>query len=94
MIRDGTVVELPLGKSERVSFVNMILRIIDRGQYSKNSSLAETVASTISLLSYVEPSLVIPFTASRFQLALETVSKPFGYCFRYTFFACPWKLLF
>ncbi|XP_078443427.1 proteasome activating protein 200 isoform X2 [Wolffia australiana] len=74
MIHDGTAVEFPLGKSERASFVRTILKIIDRGQYSKNNPLAETVASTISILSYVEPSLVLPFTAARFQLALETVT--------------------
>ncbi|CAA6670753.1 unnamed protein product [Spirodela intermedia] len=73
-INDVTVAEFSLGKSERVSFVKMILKIIDRGQYSKNNPLAETVAATISTLSYVEPSLVLPFIASRFHLALETVT--------------------
>lgn len=76
-INDGIVVEFSLGKSERVSFVKMILKIIDRGQYSKNNPLAETVAATISILSYVEPSMVLPFIASRFHLALETVSNFF-----------------
>lgn len=63
-----------LGKSERTSFVKVVLKLIDRGQYSKNESLAETVAVATSLLSYVEPYLVLPFIASRFQLASETVS--------------------
>lgn len=52
-----------------------MLRLIDRGQYSKNEHLSESVAAAISILSYVEPSLVLPFLASRFQMALETVSN-------------------
>lgn len=56
-------------------FVNVVLKLIDRGQYSKNEHLSETVAAATSVLSYVEPSLVLPFVASRFHMALETVSK-------------------
>ncbi|KAL6954576.1 hypothetical protein U1Q18_023924 [Sarracenia purpurea var. burkii] len=66
--------ELCLGPSERASFVNVILRLIDRGQYSKNEHLSETVAAATSILSYVEPSLVLPFLASRFHMALETMT--------------------
>lgn len=66
--------EQHLGESERVFFVNTMLKLIDRGQYSKNEHLSETVAAATSILSYVEPSLVLPFVASRFQMALETVS--------------------
>lgn len=66
--------KLYLGPSERKSFVNTILKLIDRGQYSKNEHLSETVAAATSILSYVEPSLVLPFVASRFHMALETVS--------------------
>ncbi|XP_039061137.1 proteasome activator subunit 4-like [Hibiscus syriacus] len=67
-------VELYLGKSERIAFVNVLLRLIDRGQYSKNEHLSETVATTTSILSYVEPSMVLPFLASRFHMALETMT--------------------
>ncbi|GMJ16016.1 proteasome activating protein 200 [Hibiscus trionum] len=67
-------VELYLGKSERTAFVNVLLRLIDRGQYSKNEHLSETVATATSILSYVEPSLVLPFLASRFHMALETMT--------------------
>lgn len=67
--------ELYLGKLERSAFVNVLLRLIDRGQYSKNEHLSETVAAATSILSYVEPSLVLPFLASRFHMALETVSN-------------------
>ncbi|KAK6947150.1 Proteasome activator Blm10, mid region [Dillenia turbinata] len=66
--------ELHLGKSERISFVNALLKFIDRGQYSKNEHLTETVATATSILSYVEPSLVLPFLASRFHMALETMT--------------------
>ena len=52
-----------------------MLKLIDRGQYSKNEHLSETVAAATSILSYVEPSLVLPFVASRFHMALETVSS-------------------
>jgi proteasome activator subunit 4 len=63
-----------LGKEERVFFIKVILKLLDRGQYSKDNSLAETVSISISILSYVEPTLVLPFVATNFQLALETVS--------------------
>ncbi|KAH6786226.1 proteasome activating protein 200 [Perilla frutescens var. hirtella] len=61
-------------QSDRVSFVNTILKLIDRGQYSKNEQLSETVATATSILSFVEPSLVLPFLASRFHMALETMT--------------------
>lgn len=54
--------------------MNSILKLIDRGQYSKNEHLSETVAAATSILSYVEPSMVLPFLSSRFRMALETVS--------------------
>ncbi|CAH2053834.1 unnamed protein product [Thlaspi arvense] len=63
-----------LGKAERIAFVDVVLKLIDRGQYSKNEHLSETVAAATSILSYVEPSLVLPFVASRFHLALETTT--------------------
>ncbi|CAN8259509.1 unnamed protein product [Cochlearia groenlandica] len=63
-----------LGKPERIAFVEVVLKLIDRGQYSKNERLSETVATATSILSYVEPSLVLPFVASRFNLALETTT--------------------
>ncbi|XP_061367392.1 proteasome activator subunit 4 isoform X1 [Gastrolobium bilobum] len=66
--------EQHLGESERVFFVNSVLKLIDRGQYSKNEHLSETVAAATSILSYVEPSLVLPFVASRFHMALETMT--------------------
>ncbi|GAU13463.1 hypothetical protein TSUD_127600 [Trifolium subterraneum] len=66
--------EQHFGESERVFFVNTMLKLIDRGQYSKNEHLSETVAAATSILSYVEPSLVLPFVASRFQMALETMT--------------------
>ncbi|RHN67495.1 putative proteasome activator Blm10, mid region [Medicago truncatula] len=69
--------EQHLGESERVFFVNTMLKLIDRGQYSKNTDLSETVAEATSILSYVEPSLVLPFVASRFQMALETLCLAF-----------------
>ncbi|KAL8033297.1 hypothetical protein ABFX02_13G151400 [Erythranthe guttata] len=61
-------------QSDRISFVNTVLKLLDRGQYSKNDQLSETVAAATSILSYVEPSLVLPFLASRFHMALETMT--------------------
>jgi proteasome activator subunit 4 len=66
--------ELHLGRPERTYFVNVVLKLIDRGQYSKNEHLSETVAAATSVLSYVEPSLVLPFVVSRFHMALETMT--------------------
>lgn len=66
--------ELYLGKPERTSFVSTVLKLIDRGQYSKNEHLSETVSAATSILSYVEPSMVLPFVASRFHMALETMT--------------------
>lgn len=66
--------ELYLGRLERTKFVNVVLKLIDRGQYSKDKDLSETVAVATSILSFVDPSLVLPFVASRYYIALETVS--------------------
>lgn len=71
---NNTQAELFLGKSERTFFVNVVLKLIDRGQYSKNEHLSETVAAATSILSYVDPSSVLPFLASRFHIALETMT--------------------
>ncbi|CAK9180714.1 unnamed protein product [Ilex paraguariensis] len=66
--------DLFLGPLQRASFVNAMLMLIDRGQYSKNEHLSETVAAATSILSYIEPSLVLRFLASRFHMALETMT--------------------
>ncbi|KAG9448800.1 hypothetical protein H6P81_008765 [Aristolochia fimbriata] len=66
--------ELHLGKPERSAFVKVVIKLIDRGQYSKTESLSETVAAATSILAYVEPSIVLPFISSRFHLALETMT--------------------
>ncbi|KAI4388556.1 hypothetical protein MLD38_000875 [Melastoma candidum] len=66
--------EMALGKAERRAFISATLKLIDRGQYSKSEQLSDTVAGTTSILSYVEPSLVLPLLASRFHMALETMT--------------------
>ncbi|KAK4439643.1 Proteasome activator subunit [Sesamum alatum] len=66
--------ELFLAQSDRIYFVNTVLKLIERGQYSKSDQLSETVAAATSILSYVEPSLVLPFLANRFHMALETMT--------------------
>ncbi|KAJ8754928.1 hypothetical protein K2173_015440 [Erythroxylum novogranatense] len=71
---DDRHAKLFLGRSERTSFVNILLKLIDRGQYSKDEHLSETVAAATSILSYVEPTSVLPFLTSRFRLALETMT--------------------
>nr|XP_043630941.1 proteasome activator subunit 4 [Erigeron canadensis] len=72
--KESEQIEFCLGPSERESFVRTVLKLIDRGQYSKNENLSETVAAATSILSYVEPSLVLPFLVSRFHMALETMT--------------------
>uniref|UniRef100_A0A0D9WPL1 Proteasome activator complex subunit 4 C-terminal domain-containing protein n=1 Tax=Leersia perrieri TaxID=77586 RepID=A0A0D9WPL1_9ORYZ len=71
---DDKTSQFCLGKEERAAFVKVVLKLLDRGQYSKDDSLAETVSIATSILSYVEPSLVLPFVATNFQLALETTT--------------------
>ncbi|XP_078162594.1 proteasome activator subunit 4-like isoform X3 [Carex rostrata] len=66
--------DIHLGKPERESFVKTVLRLMEKGQYSKNEDLTDTVTTAVSILSYVEPSLILPFISSRFQLALETTT--------------------
>ena len=85
---DATVEEHDrLGKEERVIFIKVILKLLDRGQYSKDNSLAETVSIATSILSYVEPTIVLPFVATNFQLALETVSLTINmHCPSFCFF--------
>lgn len=63
-----------LGSTQREAFVKSVMKLIDRGQYSKNSALAWTAASAASRLSYVEPSIVLPLVISRFHTALETIT--------------------
>eukprot|EP01018_Ginkgo_biloba_P025865 Gb_28180 [translate_table: standard] len=63
-----------LGSSERAAFVKVVLKLIERGQYSKNEALAGTAAAAASVLSYVEPSLVLPLIVSRFHIALDTIT--------------------
>lgn len=73
MDENGAAISV-LGKLERSAFVDVVLKLVDRGQYSKNEHLSETAAAATSILSYVEPSAVLPFLTSRFHMALETVS--------------------
>ncbi|GAB2279785.1 hypothetical protein Dimus_014424 [Dionaea muscipula] len=70
----STKAELFLGREERRSFVTVVLKLIERGQYSKNEQLSETVAAATSILCYIDPSLVLPFIVSRFNMALETMT--------------------
>ncbi|BBN11909.1 proteasome activator subunit 4 [Marchantia polymorpha subsp. ruderalis] len=72
----GAVLEVNsfLGSAERRSFVKTLLPLIERGQYSKDSDMSETAASTASMLTYLEPSLVLPLINSRFHTALNTIT--------------------
>ncbi|XP_073061616.1 proteasome activator subunit 4-like isoform X3 [Primulina eburnea] len=70
----GEQSELFITQVDKVSFVKTVLKLIDRGQYSKNEQLSETVSAATSILSYIEPSLVLPFLVSRFHMALETMT--------------------
>jgi proteasome activator subunit 4 len=62
-----------LGPRERAMFVRTLMRLTERGQYSKNVGLANTVGFTSCFLAYVEPALMLPPIISAFQTALESV---------------------
>ncbi|KAJ4811141.1 Proteasome activator complex subunit 4 [Rhynchospora pubera] len=66
--------DIHLGRSERERFVKTVLRLMEKGQYSKNEDLTNTVTEAVSILSYVEPSWILPFISSRFHLAHETTT--------------------
>ncbi|XP_031478674.1 proteasome activator subunit 4-like isoform X3 [Nymphaea colorata] len=66
--------QISLGKSEQVAFIKVVLRFIVRAQYNEDKSFSEVAAASISILSYIEPSLMIPSMISRFHLALETLT--------------------
>ncbi|KAG0602531.1 hypothetical protein M758_10G020700 [Ceratodon purpureus] len=63
-----------LGPVERIAFVKTLMRLIERGQYSKNSSLTSTVGSSACLLAFVEPSLMLPYIVSTFDTALDSIT--------------------
>jgi proteasome activator subunit 4 len=63
-----------LMNNERKTFVEAVTRLIERGKFSKNSSLARTAAMVSSSLAYIEPSLMLSSSISQFQTALDSVS--------------------
>lgn len=72
--RSSEKAHVALGPAERAAFVRTLMRLIERGQYSKNSSLASTVGSSACLLAFVEPTLMLPYIVSTFDTALDSVS--------------------
>lgn len=74
MHQEGPEVIHFLSSEEREAFVRVVMRLIERGQFSKNASLARTAAMASSGLAYVEPLLVLPLSISRFQTALDTIT--------------------
>lgn len=72
--RSSEKTHVALGSVERAAFVKSLMRLIERGQYSKNSSLTSTVGSSACLLAFVEPSLMLPYIVSTFDTALDSVS--------------------
>lgn len=75
-VRDEDAVECShfLGPEERVAFVKVVMRLVERGQYSKNVSLAACAANVAARLTYLEPYVVLPLIVSCFQMAMDTVS--------------------
>eukprot|EP00250_Pteridium_aquilinum_P007746 c17405_g1_i1 orf=311-5854(-) len=63
-----------LTSKERRSFVEIIMRLIERGQFSKSSSLANTAAKAASALAYIEPALVLPLSITSFHTALDSIT--------------------
>ena len=63
-----------LTNNERKTFMQAVTRLIERGKFSKNSSLARTAAMASSSFAYIEPSFMLPLSISQFQTALDSVS--------------------
>ncbi|KAL2644724.1 hypothetical protein R1flu_012311 [Riccia fluitans] len=63
-----------LGPEERVAFVKLVMRLVERGQYSKNVSLAACSANVAARLTYVEPHVVLPLIVSCFRTAMDTIT--------------------
>lgn len=63
-----------LTRKERKTFVETAMRLIERGQFSKNASLARTAAMTSSALAYIEPSLMLSLSIARFHTALDSIT--------------------
>lgn len=72
--RSSEKAHVALGPAERAAFVRTLMRLIERGQYSKNSSLASTVGSSACLLAFVEPTLMLPYIVSTFDTALDSIT--------------------
>lgn len=72
--RSSEYANIALGPAERSAFVTTLMRLIARGEYSKNGNLAFTVGNAAWLLAYVEPSLLLPYIVSTFDAALDSVS--------------------
>ncbi|BBN03450.1 proteasome activator subunit 4 [Marchantia polymorpha subsp. ruderalis] len=75
-VRDEDAVECShfLGPEERVAFVKVVMRLVERGQYSKNVSLAACAANVAARLTYLEPYVVLPLIVSCFQMAMDTIT--------------------
>ena len=71
---------LELGPIERGAFVRTLMRLIERGQYSKNGSLATTVGDCACMLAFVEPSVMLPHIVTGFDTALDSVSFANSMC--------------
>ncbi|KAL3697923.1 hypothetical protein R1sor_011999 [Riccia sorocarpa] len=63
-----------LGPEERVAFVKLVMRLVERGQYSKNVSLAACSAKVAAVLTYIEPHVVLPLIVSCFRMAMDTIT--------------------
>ncbi|KAI5058974.1 hypothetical protein GOP47_0025293 [Adiantum capillus-veneris] len=63
-----------LTREEIKEFVAIIVKLIERGQYSKSSSLAYTAAKASSALAYIEPALVLPLSIKCFHTALRSIT--------------------
>ena len=50
---------LELRPSVRAAFLGTLMRMIERGHYNKNGSLASTIGNFACLLAFVEPLLIL-----------------------------------
>ncbi|EFJ17083.1 hypothetical protein SELMODRAFT_179234 [Selaginella moellendorffii] len=63
-----------LGAVERASFVKEVLRLVERGQYSKSDRLSHACAKAVSNLAYIEPALALNVAVSSFETAMVSIT--------------------
>lgn len=64
----------PLTIEARSVVTGLLLRLANKGQSSKDKSLAKTASHVLSSLAYIDPDAVLPAVQAHFDTALTTVT--------------------